>query len=382
MDIFDIALAFTPRIGGGAAAHLIDIFGSARRIFEASLDELVIRAELNRKVAQSIVERVAMPEAEHEMEYCRRNGIHILAATDDNYPFLLKQMPDPPHIIFALGNLDALRGSLISIVGTRKNTPYGERVCRSVVEELAAKVPDLVVVSGLAFGTDASAHRAALDLGVKTIAILPNPLPSVSPASHMVLASAIINAGGLLISEQRSTVKNISKTFIPRNRIIAAISEATLVVESSYKGGSMSTARVASDLGRYVVAAPGRITDPMSSGCNQLIASNLAQAITSGADVLFAIGWEDRAAQSSGDSTLCQREVTSKTSDTIHLEESQRGLLKCFRYEEALHISQLQELTLLSTAELNGMLLELELLGAVAALPGSRYERVIPYDAL
>ncbi|MFI3293076.1 MAG: DNA-processing protein DprA [Rikenellaceae bacterium] len=378
MDIFDIALAFTPRVGSGAAAHLIEVFGSAQRIFAASVGELVARAELNRRVAESIVSRVAMVEAERELEYCRRHGIEILAATDNNYPFLLKQMPDPPHIIFANGNLEALKGTTISIVGTRKNTPYGERSCKAIVKDLASKIDDLVVVSGLAFGTDASAHRAALEVGAKTIAVLPNPLPDVSPASHRTLADAILDSGGLLLSEQRSTVKNISKTFISRNRIIAALSEATIVMESGYKGGSMSTARAAADFGRSVFALPGRITDPMSSGCNSLISSCVAQSITAPDHLIFMLGWEGRVSTSArGES-----DDADGAGEVITFDETQRGVLGCFRYDEPLHVSQIEELSQLSTAELNGLLMELELMGAVATLPGSRYERTIPHDKI
>ncbi len=382
MDIYDLALAFSPQVGGAVAEHLIEIFGSAERIFGASVYELVVRAELNRSVAETIVSRRAMAEAKHEASYCARNGVNILAATDDDYPFLVKQIVAPPHILFAKGNLGALQGSLISVVGTRKNTPYGERACRMMIEQLAEKIGDLVVVSGLAYGTDACAHRAALDLGVPTIAVLPNPLPGVSPSAHLPLANAIIDSGGLLLSEQRSTVKNISKTFISRNRIIAALSEATLVVESAYKGGSMSTARAAADFGRCVAAVPGRVFDFMSSGCNHLIASNVAVSVSSGDDIIDALGWEGRISTSPRVGAVADSDRIETEGEVIHFEDNLRGLLSCFRYDEPLHISQLEELSQLSAAELGGMLLELELMGAVAALPGATFERLIPHSRI
>ncbi|MFI3303899.1 MAG: DNA-processing protein DprA [Rikenellaceae bacterium] len=377
MDIFDLALAFTPRVGGRGAAHLIDTFGSTQRIFSASVGELVERAELSPAIAERIASRVAMPEAESEMAYCRRNDIQIIATTDVQYPQLLRQITDPPHVLFAKGELSTLNRSLVSVVGTRNCSPYGVRSCRQIIEQLANKIDDLVIVSGLALGIDAAAHRAALDLGVPTIAVLPNALPGVSPSSHLSLASAIIDSGGLLVTELRSTVKNVGKTFISRNRIIAGSSYATIVIESALTGGSMSTARMAVDLGRPVAAIPGRIGDSRSSGCNLLIGSSVAQLISSGDDLIKALGWEGRVG-----SGVVAGSTDTTFDESSHFTPDQLGLLRCFRNDEPLHISKLQDLSQMSIPQLSALLLELELMGAVSAPRGAYYERIIPLDAV
>ncbi len=357
----------TPRVGGRVAKTLIEQFGSAKRIFECSTEELIVRVSLNRGVAEDIARWVAMPRAEQEMEYCLRNNIEIIASTDPAYPQILAQTYDPPHIIYCQGDTSILNDNLISIVGTRRNTQYGARVCRMIVEQLNREVDKVVIVSGLAHGSDSSAHHAALDLGIPTIAILPSTLPKIAPSSNRALAHSIVEAGGTLISEQHSTSPNIGRNYISRNRIIAGISAATLIIESSLSGGSLSTANIANEAGRLVGAVPGRITDEYSSGCNRLIATNRAIAITSGRDIISTLGWQPR-----------KIEITTTPEVTHDFSTQQRGLLLCFREDAPLHISELEELTQLSSGELLTILLELELQDAIAPLPGAQYKRIIP----
>lgn len=367
MDIFDIALAMTPRVGGRVAKILIEHFGSAKRIFNCSAEELIVRVSLNKGVAEDIAKRIAMPRAEQEAEYCHRNNIEIIASTDRSYPQLLALTYDPPHIIYCQGNNSILNDNLISIVGTRRNTQYGARVCRMIIEQIDREVNNAVIVSGLAHGTDASAHYAALDLGIPTIAILPSSLPKIAPSSNRALAHSIVEAGGTLISEQHSSSPNIGRNYISRNRIIAGVSASTIIIESSLTGGSLSTANIANNEGRLVGAVPGRITDEYSGGCNNLIAKNIAIPITSGRDIVSTLGWQPR-----------KIEIAATPEVSHNFSSQQRGVLLCFREENPLHISELEELTQLSSGELSTILLELELQGAITTLPGALYERTIP----
>ncbi|MFI3260076.1 MAG: DNA-processing protein DprA [Rikenellaceae bacterium] len=376
MDIYDLALTLTPRIGNSAARHIIETFGSARAAFEAPLEELIRRGEINPLVAKSIVGQVAIGAARAEMEHCRRHGITAIAATDPDYPRLLLDTSDRPHVLFAMGRTELLNYDTIAFVGTRQMSPYGERAAIQIIRELSEKIDKLVIVSGIAYGVDAASHRAALKFDVPTIAVLPNPLPAITPALHTNLAREIISKGGLLITEQRSTLRNVGRTFIARNRIIAGISSATVVVESGAKGGSISTAKNAYDNGRLVMAVPGRITDSSSFGCNKLIADGIASPLYSTERFVFSLGWQDRSPHIGAES------VAEDGFDLSVLSEDLLGLLKCFRHDEPLHISTLQELTSLSVGELCGMLMELEIYGFAKSLSGAFYERVIPYKRL
>ncbi len=374
MDIFDITLALTPRIGATMAKQLIDLFGSAQKVFSADEQSLRANTRLSDRVIADILSRRAMAEAEREMEFCARNKIEIIAINDDAYPTPLAQTYDPPHIIYCKGDSSILNRNLIAFVGTRKSSPYGERVCRGIIRELHERVDNLVIVSGLAHGIDAASHRAAIELDIPSVAIIPSSLPNISPRSHASLANSIVDAGGAIISEQRISSVDIGKNYIPRNRIIAGASLATIVVESATKGGSISTAQIASGIGRLVGAVPGRITDEQSKGCNRLIAQEVARPILSGADIVTHLGWLAKSADEA------QNDEPSEAQQELWrgLTPPQQGMLSCFRFDDPLHISEIEELSQLPPAQVNSMLLELELYGVVQAISGARYERIIP----
>ena len=204
MTIEDIALQMTPGIGVKGAVHLLGVFGSARDIFAAAPDELAGEAGLREEIAREIVRRRGFAAAEKELEHCRRNGIAAIASTDPEYPPLLREIPDYPHVLYIKGDTAALSARCLSMVGTRNATPYGQTMCNRLVEGLAAQVPGLCIVSGLAFGIDVAAHRAALAAGVPTVAVLANPLPEVTPAQHTAVARDILDHGGALVTELHS----------------------------------------------------------------------------------------------------------------------------------------------------------------------------------
>lgn len=370
MTLEDLELTFTPHIGNVTAQKLIRVVGSAEKIFSLSYDELTQHYAVPAKVALSITERGGLHRALSEWEYCHRHDITIIAYGDELYPEILGDVDGRPHILYALGDASLLKRNLVAFVGSRRMSPYGVRVTNEIIEELSSMVDDLVVVSGLAMGIDATAHRAALDMQIPTIAVLPTPLPEVSPSQNKPLARTILKRGGLLLSEQPSGVKDVTKTLISRNRIIVGISSGTIIVESEISGGSMRSAEIATRMKRELGAIPGRITDAMSVGCNRLIASNDAHAITSATDIIEMLGWQRI-------STISSTPLSSPKCDVANLSEDQIGLLRCFRHNEPLHLDELVAMTNLPTVTLQGILMTLELDGCIRTLPGARYEPLI-----
>ena len=367
MTIEDIALQMTPGIGVKGAVHLLGVFGSARDIFAAAPDELAGEAGLREEIAREIVRRRGFAAAEKELEHCRRNGIAAIASTDPEYPPLLREIPDYPHVLYIKGDTAALSARCLSVVGTRNATPYGQTMCNRLVEGLAAQVPGLCIVSGLAFGIDVAAHRAALAAGVPTVAVLANPLPEVTPAQHTAVARDILDHGGALVTELHSQTRQNGTAYIARNRIIAGLSAGCIVVESPDSGGSLVTAHCADDYDRSVMAVPGRATDRMSAGTNHLIRNRKAQLVLTADDIVRELMWDLGAEPA----TLRPKPATPQ------LTPDETGLLGCFRTDDPLSHETLSELSGLDPGELATLLVGLELAGAVRQLPGNRYMKLI-----
>lgn len=364
MTIEDIALIMTSGIGVKGAMHLIDTFGSAEKIFLASLEELTQKSQIREDLAIRIVQREAYKNAEREIKYCAKHDIKVIASTDEEYPKLLREVNDYPHVIYVKGSVEALNANCVSMVGTRKATQYGVRMCDEFVNKLADRVPNICIVSGLAFGIDIACHRAALYAGVKTVAVLANSLPAVMPTQHENVAREIIENGGALVSEYNSQTKQNGSFYLARNRIIAAMSAGTIVVESPFSGGSLMTAHCAAGYGRSVMAIPGRVTDKMSSGTNALIRNQTAQAVLSAEDVVKELMWDVNLTNIKDKTKPKQMQLTS----------SEEQMLEIFKDKKLLSIEEIENLCNLNTSELSVILLGLELAGAIQQLPGNRYE--------
>ncbi len=366
MIVEDIALTLIPGLGLKGVVHLLEIFTTAEKVFRASREELIHFAQLRSgAVVDAIVGRVTMPMAQREMEHCRRNDILAICSTDEEYPPMLLLTPDYPHVIYVMGDPAVLSQRCISIIGTRRITPYGDRITDRFVQDLGALVPRLSVVSGLAFGVDSSAHRAAIHYDVPTVAVLANPLPAITPAQNSGMAAAILKQGGALVSELHSQTKYNKSLYIARNRIIAALSSATIVVESPLSGGSMVTAKIVSDYQRQLYAVPGRLSDVNSSGCNQLIHNNIAKMLLSAEMLVRDLMWDcdQPADRPLPPSPLC-----------ASLTPEQQSIVGCFRSDDPLNIEQISQLTGFEVTQLSTMLVEMELLGVLRMLPGNRYE--------
>lgn len=366
MTIEDIALQMTPGIGVKGVVHLLEQFGDARSIFAATAEELIEKAELRPDTAQGILRRKGFAAAEKELDHCRRHGIRAVASTDPEYPALLRETPDYPHVLYVKGDEAILSGRCLSIVGTREATPYGQTMCNRLVEGLAERVPGLVVVSGLAFGIDLAAHRAAMTAGTPTVAVLANPLPGVTPAQHTDAAREILDRGGALVTELHSQSKQNGTFYLARNRIIAGLSAGCIVVESPDTGGSLYTAHCADSYHRTVMAVPGRATDRASAGANHLIRNRKAQLVLTAGDVIGELMWD------LGENPA----LLGPKASTPDLTPDEAGLLRCFRTDDPLSLEELGELCAMNPGELATLLIGLELAGAVRQLPGNRYMKV------
>ena len=359
-----IALTKIPEIGIVTARCLLDCFGSAESALDADRESLVHEADMTPKAAESIVlgRDRAKAESAKEVEFVRRHNLSTYSILGSEYPDSLRALHDAPILLYGKGSI-GFEGHLLSIVGTRGCSDRGRQQCQDFVKELSRCVPDLVVVSGLAYGIDVAAHRAALEAGVSTIGVLAHGLDRIYPSANRQTAISMLQNGGLL-TEYPSGTEPERMNFVARNRIVAGLSAATLVVESKERGGSLITAQLAFENGRDVFAMPGRPSDVLSAGCNKIIRQNIACLVTSVEDFLDATGWADKTA----------KQTSLETQLFAALNESESTLMNALRkYEDGVLVNTLVSETGLAFAEVSALLFELEIKGLVRALAGGQY---------
>jgi len=337
--------------------QLMNFFSSSEKVWAASKIELE-KSGIGESIAEKIVAERSSINPDEEWAKMEKENILAFSIQDEEYPALLKQIPDSPYIIYMRGNLDCLNLPMVAIVGSRKLTEYGNRVARGFARDLANS--GICIVSGLAFGVDACAHLGALDAKGKTIAVLGNSLDneSIGPRSNFQLAEEILNNDGLLISEFPIKTAGAVWTFPSRNRIMAGMSSGTLVVEAAAKSGSLITANLALDYNRDVYAVPGQIFSPQSEGTNALIKAG-AKMVTFCKDILEELKIE---------------QTTRPTEQIVAIElfgdeEKIHSILS----HEALHIDRIGKLTKLETATVSGVLTILEIKGLVKNIGGQNY---------
>jgi len=293
-----IALHKVPGVGPTIARLLLDKLHSAENIFKAAAPALLETDGVGREKVQHILEGRkrghVFREAEEELRFMEQQDIHAVPLDAPEFPPLLNHCPDGPLLLYVRGEQALNSPRCLSVVGTRRASSYGRDLCRALIKDLARAIPDLIIVSGLAYGIDAIAHRAALENGLKTVAILGHGLHTLYPASHRDLAQGI-SGQGALVTDFDSTMGPERNNFLRRNRIIAGWSRGTLVVESSERGGALTTATMALSYHREVMALPGRSTDARSVGCNNLIKRNMSSLISSASDILDLLGWAQAA---------------------------------------------------------------------------------------
>lgn len=368
--LLGMALSFVPGMNAPFVRHMEEAGMTVEEFFSSCQQELVARLGMAMNpMLDRMVRDEALFKARKEAEFMDRHGIVSLSLTDDDYPSRMRDIDKAPAVIYRLGSADLEAERMMSIVGTRHATAYGVRYVESLVEDLAAYFPDLVVVSGLALGIDSAAHEAALKAGLPTVAVVAHGLNTIYPAQNRDLAKRIIAAGGAIISEYQSGVPPYRSRFLERNRIVATMTDAVLVVESADKGGAMSTAAVASSYGRELIALPGRIGDEMSAGCNRLIRSQKALMAGSAADLMAMLGWEPKAIAAAPK----QRDLFPELSGP------QKLIYDALRHsQEPMAVDALRERTGIPIHDLMAHLGEMEFDGILERLPGNRFA-LIPY---
>lgn len=285
-----LALKNTPNIGDITAKKLIAHCGSAELVFKEKIQKLSRIEGIGKVILTNLSNPKYRNEAEKEWEYICKNNIQFHTFFDDDYPINLKQIIDAPVIFFSNGNINLKDKKCISIVGTRQITSYGLAFCEKFIEELSV-IENLVIVSGFAYGVDIAAHKFAMENNIQTIACLAHGLDTIYPAPHKKYYSQMLENGGFITDFWHKS-KFDRKNFLSRNRIIAGLSDATIVIESALKGGSLVTADMAFGYNRDVFAVPGRASDTYSQGCNHLIKTDKARLINNAADVIYYMGWD------------------------------------------------------------------------------------------
>ncbi|SMD37983.1 DNA processing protein [Reichenbachiella faecimaris] len=359
-----LALKLTPGIGDVLAKQLISYCGSASAIFKEKKGALLKIPNIGDKTIKALTSASFIKQAEDSILNCERQNVSVVPYFHPDFPERLKTVNDAPLLIYTKGKSSFLNTKMVGIVGTRNATNYGKQITEKIVEELVAH--DAIVVSGLAYGIDITAHRAALKNNLSTVAVLAGGLDKIYPAVHKKSALEMLENGGGWISEYPPGTKPEAHNFPSRNRIIAGMSEALIVVEAAQKGGALITANIAYSYNREVFAVPGDLEHQYSEGCNALIRAQKANIYTGVKDLEYLLGWK-------------KGEVKSKK-QVIDLstygEPEQKIMAMLDEFKAGLHLDELSWKTQISVHEAVSYLLTLEFDGLIKSLPGKRYMKV------
>lgn len=362
--LYRMAFAGIRGMGVELAQRLLDVVDSEKEFFAMSDSDLKSITRSSSKVWERAHRDEMLRKAERELEFVESKNIKVSYFTDADFPQRLLNASDAPVLLYTIGSCDLNAKHVISIVGTRRSTHYGATFCDKLVEGLSLLLDnDLVIVSGLAYGTDINAHRAALRYGIPTVGVQACGLNKIYPANHRNDAAHMVQQGGAVVSDYTSQDVIHSVNFLARNRIIAALSDCTVVVESAVKGGSLVTANIAASYSRDVFTVPGRVNDEFSKGCNRLIMNNQAAAITCAEDLLKAMRWESKLVP----------EKAKELELFPQLTKEEQTVVDTLRKQGDLHINDLAGLMALPIYRLMAILVELDTKGVIATLPGCRY---------
>lgn len=358
---YQLALTLIPNIGPVQAKILLQQYEPAD-IFKAKKSELEKIEGIGNIRAASIKSFASFSKAEEEIAFIEKYKIKPLFITDTNYPKRLLNCYDSPTLLFYRGEADLNQDKIISIIGTRSHTDYGKQVTEQLIKDLSEQ--NVIVVSGLAYGIDAIAHKASLKNNLKTIGVLAHGLDQVYPSQHTGLAKDMIKSGGGLLTEFRSKSKPDKHNFPTRNRIVAGMSDATIVVETGIKGGSMITAELANNYNKDVFAFPGRVNDTKSAGCNHLIKNNKAVLLTDAQELLELMNWEERKKPS----------IKKQKELFIELTPDEKIIMSILKEKDGVHIDEINFRSGLSSSSVAAAILNLELQNVVLSLPGKIYQ--------
>jgi len=360
---YTLALQRVPNLGDTTAKKLISLVGSAEGIFKEKKSNLLNIDGVGAFKLKELSEKIQLDEADEEIQFIEDNNIEFTYFQDKLYPERLKHCIDGPILFFQNGNIDLQNKKIISIVGTRNATTYGKAFCEKLIEDLTPLDP--IVVSGFAYGIDITAHKSAIENGLQTIACLAHGFNQIYPKTHKKYVANVEENGGF-ITEFWSSDAFDRNNFLKRNRIIAGMSQATIVIESAEKGGSLVTADIANSYNREVFALPGRASDSQSRGCNNLIKTQQAHLFTSAADLIYMLGWELEEAKLKPQQTQLFVELT----------EEEKTLFRYLKDQEKVGLDTISLACKVPTFKAATLLLSLELKGVVRPLPGKLFQLV------
>lgn len=364
--IYSIAISLIPKVGPAVYKNIISYSGSAENFFNLSVGKAGKIPKIGPKLLEAIKNKSSfLKQAEKLIEEANKKNVKIFTYQDQGYPSRLKNYEDSPVILFAKGNVDLNPARSIGIVGTRNATTYGRNITRQIIDDLAPYKP--TVISGLAYGIDIEAHRAALQKDLPTIAILGSPVDIIYPAVHKSTSEAMMEAGGL-VSEFKLGSEMVPGNFPQRNRVIASLSDAVIVVEAAKKGGALITAEIAYSYNKEVFAVPGNLQSPFSEGCNSLIRRMKANIYMGGRDLEEALSWS--------------KENESPTPQKIeyqldNFDDSQKPVIQAFIENQVQQIDELSWKTQIPISTLASVLLQLEFQGIIKSLPGKKYQLIV-----
>lgn len=357
-----LALQKVEGVGDIVAKKLLSHCGSAENVLKTKASQLAAIDGIGSVLRAKLKDKSIFEKAETEIQFIKDNNINVASFQEDSYPSRLKHCIDSPVLLFSTGSINLSDRKIISLVGTRQITSYGAEFCRKFISDLAPLNP--IIVSGFAYGVDIVAHQAAIENNLQTIGVVAHGLNQIYPKIHKKYVAKIEQNGGFM-SEFWSTANPEKENFVRRNRIVAGISEATIVIESAEKGGSLITANLANDYNRDVFAVPGRSTDKYSQGCNNLIKSQKANLITSAADLIYMLNWEVNKETKAVQKQLF---VTLNSEEQLiydYLQKTGKEVLDSIALECSLPVFKI-----------SGILLNMELKGVIRPLPGKLFEAI------
>lgn len=361
--LYQIALTQIVGVGDIIARNILQAIGDEEVIFKSDKKTL-LNIGLSPKLASEVLSAEVLRKAEKELSFVDRNNISTYFINEKEYPARLRECVDAPVLFYFKGNANFNADKIISIVGTRQATNYGANFCETFLEKIASIFPETLIVSGLAYGIDIHAHRMALKYNLPTIGVLAHGLDRIYPSVHRQTASEMVSSGGLL-TEFVSETEPDKFNFVRRNRIVAGMADAVIVVESDEKGGSLITAEIANSYCKDVFAVPGKITDKYSRGCNKLIATHKADLFQSTEYFLQQMGWDDQSAK---------KKKTPRQQDLfIVLTSEEQTIVDRLKMDDSLHIDQLARELGIPAYQLFTTLLELEMKNVIKNLPGNMY---------
>jgi len=357
--LHEIALSFLVDIGPVTARNLVSYCGSAQAVFEETTQRLLKIPGVGKHRAAFNDRSKALKRAESELKHLEKNNLNAHFYLDESYAERLKVYPDSPIILYTTEGVEFNHPRTLAIVGTRKPTDYGRMKCEQIVQEL--RKYDIAIVSGLAYGVDVIAHKTSVANGIPTIGVLGNGLPNVYPSTHNSIAKKMQSMGGGLVTQFSSEEKPDREHFPMRNKTVAYMTDATLVIESKASGGSMITANFAFHNHKDLFALPGRTIDTFSEGCNKLIKANLAQMVTCGEDIVKSMLWDIE-------------KPKARQAELFHdLSDEESKIINSIQASPEIHVDKLAKEVGMNNAQLAAALLQLELKGLIRQSAGKRY---------